>query len=51
MTVTYIGEEADAADAALEQPLEPPVDVVVHPELARAQRLALLRGGGVALHD
>ena len=52
---SYISEEADAADAALEEALEPPRDVLVHPNLARAQRLALFRersvARGVVLHD
>ena len=48
--VTDIGEEADAADAALEQPLEPPRDVVEDLHLALGQRLALVHrewSGGV----
>ena len=53
--VTDIGEEADAADAALEQPLEPPRDVVEDLDLALGQRLALFRewsgNGEVVLHD
>ena len=57
----YIGEEADAADATLEQALEPPRDagcqLLVELLLFGRQRLAILRrrqGGGVvevALHN
>ena len=53
--VTDIGEEADAADATLEQALEPPRDVVEDLDLALGQRLALFRewsgNGEVVLHD
>ena len=40
----YIREEADAADATLEQALEPPRDVVEDLDLALGQWLASFRG-------
>ena len=54
-TKHYIGEKADAADAKLEQALEPPRDGMKDLDLPVGQRLALFREwsgvGEVCLHD